>query len=182
MSLFSRSFFISNRVVMDVARRAKSREEVSEVLDFITTVLTAGGKPNKQDVLSRCAMNERKLNYYGGIKGLTGILRAALANALPLMTHEQYSIAMSLGIKAEMDINNALLALSNKLVLAVRRAGWQEFVTLASREDAMELRQRHGLPDSEDLMFVYNDGKGGELPYLPSVSDMTTSDWEPISA
>lgn len=80
-----------------------------------------------------------------------------------------------------MDISTAYVALGTNQVFAVRRAGRQDFVTLATPEDAEELCQLYGLPVSSEL-FVYNDGKGGEAPYEPGYEDQMATDWEPFYA
>lgn len=167
--LFNADFFTDSPTFQHYARRGKTRGALSEGLAVFADMAFQVGslRVPKGDFMASSGMSERTLNYYGGIKGISYILRKAAAEGRARLTSDQASALRKIGIGAiSMGYGDALLAMKDNPDLATRRDGWPtgNFVMLEADEEG------------EDFM-VLTTATGGSVLYTISPADMLANDW-----
>lgn len=171
--LFTSDFFTDCPTFQLYARRGKTRQSLGKGLAVFADMAFKVGsmKVPKGDFMALSGMSERTLNYYGGIKGISYILRKSSSEAGSRLTGDQIASLRKIGIGAiAMSSSAALVAMKGDPDLSMRREGWSAggFVMLEANEEGEDC-----------LMFTNADGI--DEPYTLSIADMTTDDWVKVS-
>jgi len=170
--LFDADFFSGCPTFEHYARRAKTRSNLGLGLAvFAELALETGmfGVP-KKELMARCGMSNRQLNYYGGVKGIGYILRKSFTEGRARMTVAQIEGLGKIGIGAIACCHSqALLQMKEDPELLMRREAWPAgfFVSL---------EQEH---EGDDVLRLTRPDGGEEIHCL-SVDDMRVHDWVAI--
>lgn len=180
--LFDANFFTGCPTFQHYARRSKTRQSLGTGLSVFAEMALSTGmlKVPKGDFMTQSGMSERTLNYYGGMKGISYILRKSFIEGRAGMTTAQVEGLGKIGIGAiecgvragqYFSYNDAMNRLNQNLNLAVRRAGWPagHFVMAEAKADS---KRGDTLPLN---LFLAN---GSTQPYVPGLPDFEINDWE----
>jgi len=183
--LFNANFFLPCPAFRSCARREKTRESLRLGLAVFAEMAADAGtmKVSKDELKARSGLSERTLCYYGGVKGISLILRKTFKEGRARMTTVQVQGLGKIGIGAiEGDsqpvalfgYNDAMNCLHENLELAVRRTEWPAGHFLMGQKTSRSKR-----PEAIQLMLYQADGS--EHPYEPSLPDYEMSDWHTVT-
>ena len=171
--LFDAQFFTGCPTFEQYARRNKTRDSLGRGLSVFADMAMEVGifKVPKQELMTRSGMSNRQLNYFGGVKGISYILRKSLTEGRGRMTTAQIESLSKIGIGAiACSYDQALLKMKEDPALLMRREAWKPgyFVSLEQEHegcDVLELTHPDGTTEMHDL----------------SIQDMQVCDWVAIS-
>lgn len=171
--LFDAQFFTGCPTFEQYARRNKTRNSLGRGLSVFADIAMDVGifKVPKQELMTRSGMSNRQLNYFGGVKGISYILRKSLTEGRGRMTTAQIEGLSKIGIGAiTCSYDLALLRMKEDPELLMRREAWEtgSFVSLEQEHEGCDV-----------LMLTRPDG-GVEMHDL-SINDMRVTDWVEVA-
>ncbi|MGC0793625.1 hypothetical protein [Pantoea agglomerans] len=170
--LFDAQFFTGCPTFEQYARRTKTRISLGRGLSVFAELALEVGmfRVPKGELMAQSGMSSRQLNYFGGVKGVSYILRKSFTEGRARMTTAQIEGLNKIGIGAiTCCYRQAMLKMKENPEMLMRREAWETgyFVSL---------EQEH---EGDDVLILTRPDGGMEMHDL-SIDDMRVNDWVAI--